>query len=264
MADFEQFQLAPEGIKYASDANVRTIAMVAMFGPAILGDAQGLVREAARHNVEITPLDASIAAVHSAVSSILLREFPQATERRGIDHALEEFDDGYGMRGGFPTPTSWTYDGRDYYRVRADAIAEGRAHHREAMVNSRYTVTLGQVVGTLLPYMDAVDEQTKTMFEEKFPNYLERAFGNVWNMLHEQTSHVEHFDGIMEYIHLAADHGRSRTVPDLKGGDSYKLNFVMTEADVQRIFSEPIARAFHANMTENGNLKSESLLPSVV
>ena len=258
MAVFEQFHLVPDITNGISANTIRMKAMVGVFGPAITSEAEALARD----NAELTELEVATSAVHSAVSSILLREFPDATERRGIDHALEEFDDGYGMRGGFPTPRSWRYDGRDYWQVKADAVTQGRVHHREAMANSRYTVTLGQVVGTLLPYMDAVDEQTKTMFDANFPHSLERAFGNVWTMLLKQDSHVEHFSGVMDYIFLAADNGRSRAIPEVKEHDCFNLNFVMTEADVRRIISEPITRAFDTNMTTNGTLKTGSLLPS--
>lgn len=258
MADFEHFYLEREPLSGISAKTIRTMAMVTMFGPAITSEAQTLRRD----KPEMTELEITASAVHSAVSSILLRRFPQATERRGIDHALDEFDDGYGMRDGFPVPN--VYSGKTYYQHRADTIHAAWKVHRQNMVDSRYTVTLGQAVGTLLPYIDAVDEQTKTMFTANFPNYLTRAFGNVWSMLLEQDTHWEHFSGVMDYIHLASDYGRSRTIPEASEGDCFNLNYVMTEADVRRVISEPIARAFVANMKENGTLKNGSLRAAVV
>lgn len=255
MTSLEQFQLSTEDPRFGSEKNARAIATVALFGPAITGEVGTYLRE----EVELNEQEATVAAVHSAVSSLLIREFPDALERRGLGHALEEFDDGYGMRDGFPTPTSWMYDGRSYYKVKADAIAEGRARHREAMVNSKYTVTLGQAMGTMLPFIDAFDDKTKEIFTENFPHYLKRAFGNIWDTLVKQDSHVEHFSGIMSYIHYAHEHGRPRAVPEPDEHDCFNLNFVMTEADVRRMISEPIANAFSTNMTENGCLKPEVL-----
>lgn len=254
MKNLEQFQLSTEDPRFGSEENARKIAAVALFGPAIASEVDGLLREEG----ELNEREATVNAVHSAVSSLLIREFPDTLERRGLDHALEEFDDGYGMRGGFPTPTSWNYDGRGYYQVMADAVAEGRARHREAMVNSRYTVTLGQAMGTILPFIDAFDDKTKEMFTENFPHYLERAFGNIWGALLDQDSHVEHFSGIMDYIHCAHEHGRARTVPEAVEHDCFNLNFVMTEADVRRMISKPIADAFDNNMTRNGTLRPEA------
>ena len=233
---------------------MRNIAMVAIFGPAIAGEANALTREEA-----LPELDATIEAVHSALSSILLREFPQASERHGLENAIKEFDDGYGMRGGFPTPTSWTYDGRDSYQVKSDAIRDGRAKHRGDMADSRYTVTLGQAVKTFLPYMDTFDEQTKKIFKEVFPHSLSRAFQGVWHALLEQDTHVEHFSGIMDYLFIGPEYGNPREVPEIGDSDCYNLGFIMTEADVRRMFAEPIARAFQQNITENGEIKAKYL-----
>lgn len=249
MTDLEHFKLSPEDPKFTE--NQRNIAMVAIFGPAIAGEAA--IQSDENNNGEKAPVE----AVHSAISSILMREFPEAVEKRGLDKAIEEFGDGYGMRGGFPTPTSWTYDGRDYYQVKADAIAEGRANHRKAMLESRYTVTLGQAVRTLMPYMEAFDSKTEQMFHEKFPHFLSRAFQGVWHMLLEQDTHVEHFSGVMDWQYQGLNKPY-RELPE-PGSDRYSdylnQNFVMTEADVRRIFSEPIAKAFQNNIDENGNLK---------
>lgn len=251
MTNLEQFNLSPEDPKFTESQ--RNIAMVAIFGPAIAGEAIAQ-REGGRED-DHTPID----AVHSAISSILMREFPKAVDKQGLEKAIEEFDNGYGMQGGFPTPTSWTYDGRDYYQVMHDAVAEGRAHHRDSMLKSRYTVTLGQTVRALLPYIEGFDNRTEQMLDARFPHSLSRAFQGVWHMLLEQDTHVEHFSRIMDRLYQGLDEPYGE-LPE-PGEDSYSdyLNqgYVMTEADVRRIFSEPIANAYQKNISKNGILKSD-------
>lgn len=253
MTQFERFSLSHEDSRFTSLDNGRNIAMVAIFGPAIAGEANALSMEQ-----DVSELDAMVGAVHSALSSTLLREFPDATQRNGLEHALKEFDDGFGMRGGFPTPTSW-HDGRDSLQVKIDAIREGRAKHREAMAKSRYTVTLGQAVETFLPYMDTFDKQTEEMFREVFPHFLSQAFQSVWGSLLDQDTHVQHFSGLMDYLFMATEYGNPREVPEIDEHGYLNLGFVMTEADVRRMFAEPIARAFHKNTTENGEVKRKYL-----
>lgn len=249
----ERFDLSPEDPKFSE--RPRNIAMVAIFGPAITGEVT------MRNEGDAEDEQAPIEAVHSAISSILMRKFPESVEKRGLEKAIKEFDNGYGMRGGFPAPTSWIYDGRDPSQVKADAIAEGQAAHREAMAHSRYTITLGQVVRALMPYIEAFDSTTKEMFDREFPYSLSRAFQSVWRMLGKQDTHVEHFSDIMDWQYQGPDEPYLELPEPGEDhiSDYLNQNFVMTEADVRRIFSEPIANAFQDNITTNGKLKTEAV-----
>lgn len=274
-------------------SNKRRIAMTAMFGPAITGAATSLAEtmtlrvttEPTRyapsneHNEKDRATiehEATTEAVHSAVSALLMRQFPESIERRGLDHALEEWDDGYGMQDSFPRAGVYRSLAGQFKTLDQHLREERQAHlrqHREAMVASRYTVTLGQALETLLPHMDALDITAQEMFKARDYESIDRSYGQVWGMLVDQDSHWEHFSGIMSRMHYTTQREKGESnlhqLPDdvyddeggFRGGydDIYNLNFVMTEADVRRIFSEPIARAFHENTTRNGKLKKKFL-----
>lgn len=271
----------------AGASNKRRIAMTAMFGPAITSDATaraaamtldetGKEEQGDRRDKEAIEHEATTEAVHSAVSALLMRQFPESIERRGLDHALEEWDDGYGMQDSFPRAGVYLSPAGQFKTLDQHLREERQAHlrqHREAMVASRYTVTLGQALETLLPHMDALDITAQEMFKARDYGSIDRSYGQVWGMLVDQDSHWEHFSGIMSRMQYTPQREKGESnlhqLPDDvyndKGGfkdgydDIYNLNFVMTEADVRRIFSEPIARAFHENTTRNGKLKKKFL-----
>lgn len=265
----------------------RRIAMTAMFGPAITSDATARAaamtldetskeEQGDRRGRKAIEHEATTEAVHSAVSTLLMRQFPESIERRGLDHALEEWDDGYGMQDSFPRAGVYLSPAGQFKTLDQHLREERQAHlrqHREAMVASRYTVTLGQALETLLPHMDALDITAQEMFKARDYESIDRSYGQVWRMLVDQDSHWEHFSGIMSRMHYTTQREKGESnlhqLPNdvyddegsFRGGydDIYNLNFVMTEADVRRIFSEPIARAFHENTTRNGKLKKKFL-----
>lgn len=220
--------------------------MVAIFGPAITGEADMRCEEEG-----IAAEQALSGAIHSAISAILMREFPEATEKRGLDEAVADFEGGYGMRYGYPS--RYDYENKD------DAVTRGRADHLAEMRRSSYTVTLGQAARALLPYMEAFDNVSTEIFDKKFPHFLSRAFQGVWHELLEQDMPWERFSDAMTWQYLGLNKPYAELPEPDKGlrRDLLNQRFVMTEADVRRIYSGPIAKAFQENIGGHGELKPE-------
>lgn len=279
-----------------SDVEKRFMAMVAIFGPSIASaavrnqydqlygpkqpDAPNYTRGKEDYPEDMEAHEALTNAVHDALSAIILREHPEAAERAGLMHALEEFDNEDGMRDGFPLPAIY-HIGRgspSYEEQQAAMLRDQLSQHRQGMADSRYTVPFGDALRAAIPYVDAADLETYQIFKEVFPHSRDRAFGEIWSMLLKQDSHVERFSWIMGHMHETGDTRKEpkvHTMPEKPADRTdyselgnpdriYKLNYIMTEADVRRIFSEPIARAFSENFEKNGELKDEFLRGGVL
>lgn len=218
----------------------RKLALRAIFGPSVATAANS-----ERSTIENGP---SIDAVHEAISSVLVREHPDSVQKNGLKDAIKNYDNGFGMQVFEPAPVDFNpniprHEARRQWRV------EQKKNYRNEMLDSRYTVTLGQAINTLLPHIDDIDKRASDVFTVKTKNqFSERAFDNIWGELAKQDSYSETFSGVMRVLNYHESLGVPRNVPNAGSMNFCNLNFMMTEADVKKVFSKPIAQMLESNL----------------